>query len=244
MHTTPRTVEELVQDSLWMGKIHTAVSRFQISETVEDVVADCLCQMLARQKAGKNYIERWEPGLGSYSNWIYTFVNNVARKKYNREHSNTGIALRYAATIVETPEEDKVGKGEIPESWLPVIHESASEFNVFAEQILTQLSKVSAYSWVVYTETGYEVHNRNGETETRDLEKIDQELVGRRFNRDLKTTFELLVQGFDPKDIAVLFQTSTTFVYSLIRKLRSIDAMQEWYRTVKNTSLVPAPAAC
>jgi len=244
MNSSPRTVEDLVQDSVWMGKIHTAVSRYQISEAVEDVVADVLCQMLGRKKHGKNYIERWEPSLGSYSNWIYTFVNNVARKKYNREHSNTGVALRFAATIVETPEEDKVGKGEIPESWLPVIRESASEFNVFAEQILKQLSKTSAYSWIVYTKTGYEIHNRNGETETRNLEKVDQELVGRRFNRDLKTTFELLVQGFDPKDIAVLFQTSTTFVYSLIRKLRNIDAMQEWYRMVKRGSLVPAQVAC
>jgi len=244
MNRTPRTVSELVQDTMWMGKIHTAVSRYQISETVEDVVADVLCQMLSRKVNGKNYIERWEPPLGSYSNWIYTFVNNVARKKYNREHSNTGVALRYAATIVETPEEDKVGKGEIPESWLPVIQDSASEFNVFAEQILHQLSKMSAYSWVVYTETGYEVHSKGGETETRQLEKVNQGLVGRRFNRDLRTTFELLIQGFDPKDIAVLFQTSTTFGYSLIRKLRSIDAMQEWYKMIKNGSMLPAPAAC
>lgn len=228
----PRTVDALVNNSLWMGKIRTAVSRFDINEDTDDLVADVVCQMLSRTKDGKNYVERWEPKLGSYSNWIYTFVNNICRKKYNRLHSNTGKALRYAGTIVEEPEDgESLKKGEIPVSLVPTVLKAQAEYNLLTEQILNHLRMIPAFSWVVYSESGYEIHDQSGDIKVvTTKEPVKPEFVGHKYQRDLATTFDLLSKGFEPKEIAGIYKTSITFVYSLIRKIRSIDVVQDWYK--------------
>lgn len=226
MQNYPRTVEDLASSESWMKKMRTAIRRYNLPEDVDDILCDVLCLMLQRKKEGKNYIERWEPTLGSYSNWIYTFVNNVCRKKYTKSRSRCGTALRTASSIVQGDREES-SSGEINERYLPHSDPKSVDFQMQVRDVIDQLQGQKAHSWVEYSKNGYTVCNSKGEKEFHEGE-VDSHLEGTVVERNLSTVFSMMVDGMEPKDIAVRMKTSPTFVYSLIRKLRSVQELQSW----------------
>lgn len=227
----PRTVQDLAANKSWMGKIRTTIARYRLPEDVEDTVGEVLLLMLQRVKDGKNYIERWLPELGSYSNWVYTFVNNVCRKKLQRAKSKCGQALRHRMSIVQTEGEDAGSRGEVNERYLPSVKDVSRELKIQVDDVTGDLESYAAHSWIVYDERGYTVHNIRGETSRVDAE-VPRELAGVTVRRDKATVFKCIVADMEPADIATYMRTSRTFIYGLMRDLRKEPSIVSWREDV------------
>lgn len=197
VNATPRTIEEFVS-SVWYKRLRTLVSNFHLAEPVEDTVGDIIVELIE-----KDYLKRWTADAGSYSNWIYTFAGNICKKKYNRSHTRGGYAIENAASLsYTTSENEEFGKGVAFEEFLPtdvvisICAEESTDYNILVEQIEKMLEKFPAHSQNTYE--------------------------GVIYSRDMKTTFKLIREEYQPKEIAEFFGTSVEFIYTLIRKMRPI----------------------
>ena len=189
----PTTVEDLVK-SPWYQKLKTLVKNFRLNEPLEDTLGDIFVAMLE-----KEYLSRWSPKAGSYSNWVYTFAANVCKKKYNRSNSKGGRAIEGAATLQSTSNDNEDSViGIFFEERLNAeqADDRGYDYNLLVEEIEKILSAYPAYS----------SNTHEGVT----------------YQRDMKTVFSLLKDEFQPKEIAVLFDTSVEFIYTLIRRMRPI----------------------
>lgn len=196
-NATPRTVEDLVR-SIWYKRLRTLVSNFRLSEPIEDTLGDIVLELIE-----KDYLARWTPEAGSYSNWLYTFAGNICKKKYNRSHTRGGFAIENAASLsYTTSENEEFGQGVVFEEYLPtdivlsICAEESADYNILVEQIEKMLEKFPAHSQNVYE--------------------------GVIYSRDMKTTFRLIREEYQPKEIAEFFGTSVEFVYTLIRRIRPL----------------------
>ena len=223
----PRTIQQLFNNKEWMRKLRTCILRFNLPEDVEDTLSEVILMMFVRKLNGLTYIERWTPKLGSFSNWVYTFTNNICRKKYTKAKSSCGTALRKSSTIVPDGKED-LQRGEVMESFLRVDEFSYAEFDLQIEDISKHLASFQAHSWVQYGEESFVITNNKGE-EKEYKGEVPEALQGQKVCRDLRTVFQMLVDGLEPKDIASVMKTSPTYIYSQIRRLRDISEVKNWH---------------
>lgn len=97
----PTSVEAFMQ-SKWEGKVKSMIGTFNLLDDKEDLFQDIVTAMLE-----KNYLERWDESKGAYSTWLYMFVRNFLRKRFNHDFCQTGKklagAIRLDKNIDETP---------------------------------------------------------------------------------------------------------------------------------------------
>lgn len=198
MKNYPKTIEDFVK-SPWSKKLKTLISNFKLNEPAEDVYNDIICELIE-----KDYLKRWNPKYGSYSNWIYTFASNICKKKYNRSNSKGGKAIEGARSITySSGSEEEFTSGVLFEELLVLDTTAPSAdadvaFNQMCALIERELSKFPANS--------------------------TNEYEGKVYERDMKTVFNMLREGYSPKEIAERFATSVEFIYVLIRRMRPIVA--------------------
>ncbi|GAG64504.1 unnamed protein product, partial [marine sediment metagenome] len=89
----PRTVEAFIE-SEWYSKVLTAIRSFHLKEDPLDTLQDIL--VLLHEK---DYLARWDSNRGSFSGWLYMFVNNILRIKYNRSNTKGGHRIEGAYSI-------------------------------------------------------------------------------------------------------------------------------------------------
>jgi len=189
----PKSVAALVE-SPWYPKLKTLVVNFKLNEPVEDTLGDILLDMLE-----KKYLERWNPQAGSYSNWLYTFAANICKKKYNRSNTRGGKAIERAASITYTSESDDLVPGVLFEETLQ-IEDGEPEKTFDFDSLCDEIDRILAQ---------YPAHSTN-------------EFEGVEYARDMRTVFALIRQEYTPKEIAERFNTSIEFIYTLIRRMRSL----------------------
>lgn len=189
--SVPSTLEEFV-NSGWYSKLHTLVSKYRLTEPIEDVMQDIMMELACKQ-----YVERYVPESGSFSNWIYTFAGNICKKKYNRSHTKGGYAIETAYTIEPSPiSEASFKKGAVFEDMMESSIFEDGELSITISQIEQELKKIKGSS--------------------------SNEFEGVVYQRDAVTVFRLLVQDYSAKEIAERFHTSVEFVYTLLRKIRTV----------------------
>jgi len=184
----PKTVEEFML-SKWFSKIATIIRSFHLNEPLEDTIQDVLCSMVQ-----KNYVARWDPVLGgSFANWIYTFVINLCRQKYNRSNSRGGRRIERALSIEQTfNDESEPLRSQIPgPSASPEFRLKIDEIRRILRQPEFKHHSVHECGGVVYT-------------------------------RCPATIFDLILVGLSQKDIAERLGTSKTYIYSQMKRIRPV----------------------
>lgn len=184
----PETVEEFML-SKWFPKIGTIIRSFHLNEPPEDTIQDVLCSMVQ-----KNYVARWDPALGgSFANWIYTFVINMCRQKYNRSNSRGGRRIERALSIEQTFDEESQPLGDM----LPGPPVSP-EFSIKIDEVRRVLRQPEFKH--------HSVH----------------ECGGIIYTRCPATIFDLILAGLSQTDIAERLGTSKTYIYSQMKRIRPV----------------------
>ena len=187
----PTNVHEFL-DSKWFPKVMTAIKGFHLREEPLDTMQDILVALLE-----KGYLERWDSSKGSYSGWLYVFVNNILRCKYNRSMTKGGRAIEGAASLERPIKEEG---GEVLACLITDKRIFQSDIYIMVEEIQKVLSDPEFAAHSSY-------NNPNGTI----------------YPRDMRTVFDLLIlQHNSIKDIAVKLHTSPQFIYSLVRKMRPL----------------------
>lgn len=198
--TYPTTIEAFI-NSVWYKKVTTLVSNYRLNEPVEDTMGDIVLALIE-----KDYLARWDKDAGSYSNWIYTFAGNLCKKKYKRSHTIGGFAIENAKSIASKNDDDpasRIGKmNEVNEDCDPDL----AKFTISSEASVNYQSLVKEMNRIL---SSYPANSTN-------------EFNGVVYERDMKTILNLLLNDIPAKQIAVMFATSECFVYTLIRKMRTI----------------------
>lgn len=200
----PKTVEDFIL-SPWFRKIRTTIIGFHLREDPEDTMQDILLQLYK-----KGYLARYNVEKGSmFSTWIYTFVHNMLRCKWNRSHTRGGRAIEGAVSLYAITGQADSGQKPLV-TMLPTRHFSVMDFNSKLEEVelILQHPKFKAHSYYTWPH-------------------------GVTYARDMKTVFSLIArEGLGVAEIACLFDTSPTFVQGLVVKIRPIvKHVFEVYRT-------------
>ena len=185
MKTEPKNVVELIE-SEWYSKVKQAINKFHLREDNEDTMQDILTELME-----KNYLIRWDETKSSFSTWLYTFVNNRLKKKWNHEHCQAETKLSQAIRLDRDMDETTVGV---------LFADTRVDYNHDAEMLVETIENVLS--------------------DARFAASSSNKYEGKVYQRDMKTVFHFLVEGKDVAEMATIFGTSPQFVYGLVRKLK------------------------
>jgi RNA polymerase sigma factor (sigma-70 family) len=201
----PKNVEEFL-NSKWAAKVKTAIAKARLYDDPEDTFQDVLLRMVRAK-----YLERYDPQRYEFSTYLYGLVGNLIRTRGGRQNNDTVRRIEQGPSIdAEDPTNEFSLHNVLPEENL-----ESAEFSAVVDEILDELSKPQ-----------YKAHSSNFYT-GNPADGFGDEYKERRYQRDLRTVFELLAKGLSSSQIATLFGTSTSFIASLVAKLRDMPRVQE-----------------
>lgn len=184
----PNSVEEFLASD-WSNRVKTAIESFHLHEDPEDTMQDIL---VALHKI--NYLARWDSTKGSFSGWLYTFVNNILRIKYNRSNTKGGRRIENAVSLDIESEDGDTFSDLIADS-----NFVSPDWSLILEEIRSILS-------------------------TDEFAPCSSNIFeGIEYFRSALTVFDLIVyKGFSVVDISTRFNTSPQFIYSLLKRIRPV----------------------
>ena len=195
----PKNMQEFL-DQGWVKNIHYRISAFTLKDTLNN--PDDLCQDILLSIMKTNYLDRYDPDKGPFKSYLYGFVDNFLKKKYNKEHTRHGKFIVAAASLSTLPPDDKEFDGtEVYADLIPSDDdcESHCEMRALIEDIRRELkNNFTANSSNVFNGTVYA--------------------------RDPVTVFNLMLDGATVMDVATILNVSRQFVYFLLKTIRTSDA--------------------
>jgi len=199
----PRNMQEFI-DQGWEKNIFYRISVFNLKDTLnnpEDLKQEILLSLLKTK-----YLERYDEDKGAFKGYLYAFVDNFLRKKYNKEHTRHGKYIVTAASLSTLPPDDGTDF-DGSEMYADMMESNDAEcddhvaMSLLIQDIRRELSEnFHASSSNVY----------NGVT----------------YDRDPVTVFNLMLNGATVMDVANVLQVSRQFVYHLLKSIRTSQAYQ------------------
>lgn len=197
----PHNVEELIQYG-WVDLMRLKVKSWTLNDvnnSIEDIIQDMLVQMISN-----GFLEKYDPEQRAFEVYLIIFIRNFMTKRFKKENlSRNGHKIIFAKSVeMNMPENKEDMNGDV--EYLERMEDESSNFEsytVLVQSIRDELKQFKANSSVV--------HN------------------GVEYQRDPLTVFELLKDGLSVKEIAELFETSSQFIYLLIKKIRACDSVAD-----------------
>ena len=197
----PRNMQEFI-DQGWEKFIQYRIAAFTLKDTLnnpEDLSQEILLSLLKTQ-----YLDRYVPERGAFKAYLFSFVDNFLKKKYNKEHTRYGRYIVSAASLSQTPAEDAPFDGtEVYADLLPSTEDC--ETSVMLRVLISAIRKELSES---FTASSANVYN------------------GKVYLRDPVTVFNLMIKGATVMDVATTLNVSRQFVYYLLKNIRSSKAYQ------------------
>ena len=155
-------------------------------------------QQLYLELLDKGYLDRYDDEKATISTWVYGFVKNSLRKKY---HKGNRDFIYNGVSIMDDYDEDAVGEALFLNIFATESTEDEMDLKIIVDDILNILSK-ECYAAHSYSSTG--------------------------IPRDMKSVAMYFLEGYTPKEIAEMFETSVQFVYKLIKRIGSLPELQSY----------------
>ena len=202
----PRTVEEMLEAG-WYDKILKKVKRYSFKDMLnspEELVQDVFLQIIK-----SDYLARYDPDYRPFEVYIYVLVENLMRKRGVRESTRNGKNIVSALSLEDS----------VPESGI-------EPFTAYLEQLDLYDNNTGSVEDRLYVEDIID-----GTLESLKEFKANSSVVyqGYVVERDPITVFRFILQGKSVSDIAEIMQTSKQFIYFLLRKIRNVNSMQDFY---------------
>jgi RNA polymerase sigma factor (sigma-70 family) len=212
----PRTVEEMLEAG-WYNKLLKKVSKANLKDilnTPEELVQDIFLQIMR-----SDYLSRYDPEYRPFDVYIYAVADNLIRKRGAREGTNGGKKIVNHITIRDALAED--GAPEPNTLYLDTLDMPDCQEDAADKMYMDDLIESTRKSLQ--------------EFKTRSKVEYDGELL----KKDPATVFEYILAGKSVSDIAEIMQVSKQYIYVLIHRIRTVDAMQEFYQNAMEKNLVP-----
>ena len=195
----PKTMQEFL-DQGWLKHIHYRISAFTLKDSLnnpEDLSQEILLSLMKT-----NYLDRYDPEKGAFKAYLYGFVDNFLKKKYNKEHTRHGKFIVAAASLSQSPTDDATFDGtEVYADLLP--SDDDCETSVMYRALIDAIRKELSEN---FTASSSNVYN------------------GKVYQRDPVTVFDLMLNGATVMDEATTLDVSRQFVYYLLKIIRTSNA--------------------
>ena len=201
----PKDMQEFI-DQGWTRNILFRIRAFNLRDSLnnpEDLMQDILLALMET-----DYIVRYSKDKGSFKTYLYGFVDNYLKKKFNKENTRHGKFIVSAASLISGgPESDAEFDGS--EVYTELLDSGEDEARavltkVTIEEIREQLKGLPANSEYFNPE--------------------DNIL----YKRDPLTVFDLLMQDLSVKEVAQKLNVSKQFIYHLMKRIRQVEAFRNY----------------
>ena len=197
----PRNIQEFV-DQGWDKFIQYRIAAFTLKDTLnnpEDLGQEILLSLLKT-----NYLDRYDPSRGAFKAYLFGFVDNFLKKKYNKEHTRYGRYIVSAASLSQSPSEDSTFDGtEVYADLLPSCE--CCEDRVMLQALIDTIRAELQDAFPPSSANVYQ---------------------GKVYQRDPVTVFNLMIDGASVMDVATTLNVSRQFVYYLLKNIRTSKAYQ------------------
>ena len=197
----PTNMQEFV-DQGWEKFIQYRIAAFQLKDTLnnpEDLGQEILLSLLKTK-----YLDRYDSSRGAFKAYLFGFVDNFLKKKYNKEHTRYGKFIVSAASLSQSPSDDATFDGtEVYADLLP--SEDDCEENVVMKSLIDDIRRELIEAYPASSANVY---------------------MGKVYQRDPVTVFNLMIDGATVMDVANTLNVSRQFVYYLLKNIRSSRAYQ------------------
>ena len=194
----PSSMEEFLQQG-WEAKIRARIRRFKLYDTLK--TEDDMFQSIILSLMTTNYLSRYD-GSSPFESFIIIFVDNYLKRAWRRENvtkHGKKIVTRASLEINTPSEENSYEPGVIYlETLMGAVNTSDEvDFVIALQQLRKDLdSKFPANSYVIHD--------------------------GKRYDRKPGVVLDLLAAGNSVVEIADILECSKQFIYSLLKKVRSL----------------------
>lgn len=200
----PKNMEEFIEQG-WEQNIKYRIRAFNLKDSLnnpEDLLQDVLLSLMQT-----HYIDRYSPDKGSFKTYLYGFVDNLLKKRYNKENTRHGKFIVTAASLVlSSPESDAEFNGR--EVYAELIDSGVDEERgVIIRSIIEDIRK-----------------------ELKEKYKANSSHVykGVKYDRDPLTVFNLLMKGLQVNEVAEVLGVSRQFIYHLVKQIRSTEGYKDY----------------
>lgn len=197
----PHNIDEFIEFG-WTDLIRYRIRAFRLNDILnreEDLVQDILISLM-----DTHYIDRYD-NTRPFSTYVYGFIDNFLKKKYNKENTKNGKNIVNRATLEGSPKDDETqfdGHTVYLDLFkTDTLTEDTMEHMELIDAIRKDLEAFPATSSTVYNGVVY--------------------------NRDPLTVFNLVLEDYSVIDIARMLDTSRQFVYHLLKKIRTSPTLSE-----------------
>ena len=201
----PRTVDEMLAQG-WYDKIMRKVRKYNLNDilnTPEELVQDVFVQIIK-----SDYLARYDPDYRPFEVYIYTLVENLIKKRGIRENTEGGKKIVNHASLENTLLGEKPEPNTVYLDMLDIdVSDESPEDRIYMEQLI-EATKESLKDFKAHSNV-----------------EVDGELI----ERDPITVFKFILAGKSVSEIADVMQTSKQFIYVLLKKIRGVESMQEFY---------------
>lgn len=203
----PKNMQEFI-DQGWEKFIQYRISAFTLKDSLnnpEDLGQEILLSLLKTK-----YLDRFDPERGSFKAYLYGFVDNFLKKKYNKEHTRYGRYIVAAASLSQTPSDEAVFDGtEVYVDLLP--SEDDCETSVVIRSLIDDIRNELAQNFKASSSNVYQ---------------------GKVYRRDPVTVFNLMIKGATVMDVAITLNVSRQFVYYLLKSIRTSQAYKIYLEAI------------
>lgn len=197
----PKNLQEFI-DQGWDKFIQYRISAFTLKDTLNN--PEDLCQEILLSLIKTQYLDKYIPEKGAFKAYLFSFVDNFLKKKYNKEHTRHGRHIVSAASLSQVPSDEAVFDGtEVYADLLPSADDS--ETSVMLRVLIDTIREELAESFTASSANVYK---------------------GKVYQRDPVTVFNLMITGATVMDVATTLNVSRQFVYYLLKNIRSSKAYQ------------------
>lgn len=195
----PRTMEEFLEQG-WDARIKSRFLSWKfrdLNNNPEDMLQDILTQILET-----NYLDRYDPKKRVFEVYIFEFVSNFLKKRYQRENTRHGKYITSAASLVPSSS-DEENYGRTGEVYM-------DNLNLYEEDIEESIAvKVAKENLLKFLEKAF--------TANSSITLSDGTVI----NRDPATLFRYIDNDYTIKEVADLMGVSCQFIYTLRNKIRT-----------------------
>lgn len=197
----PKNMQEFI-DQGWDRFIQYRIAAFTLKDTLnnpEDLGQEILLSLLKTR-----YLDRYDPSRGAFKAYLFGFVDNFLKKKYNKEHTRYGKYIVSAASLSQTPSDDATFDGtEVYADLLP--SEDDCEESVVIKTLIDDIRRELSEAYPASSANVFR---------------------GKVYQRDPVTVFNLMIDGASVMDVAMVLNVSRQFVYYLLKNIRASRAYQ------------------
>ena len=195
----PTNMQEFL-DQGWEKNIYYRISVFNLKDTLNN--PEDLCQEIMLSLLKTKYLDRYDPEKGPFKAYLYGFVDNFLKKKYNKEHTRHGKYIVSAASLSTLPPDDAEFDGtEIFADLIP--SDDDCEMSVVMQALIDDIREELGKNFSASSSNVYK---------------------GKVYQRDPLTVFNLMLNGASVMDVANILDVSRQFVYYLLKNIRTSEA--------------------